>query len=124
MQINIRYADVNKPININCKCGVIIEHIRKCANLDPSLILDFCDKDGNVKLLRSNLTAYATSFLSAGEVFYLVGAQEDGKQYVYKLLATLTPEEGVIEVKPTKADKKDATKKPPPKPVSRAKKPK
>ncbi|EAY12387.1 hypothetical protein TVAG_246210 [Trichomonas vaginalis G3] len=123
MQINIRFNDQNKPININCKCGVILEHIRKCANLDSSLLLDLSDKDGNVKLLRPNLTTYATQFLSAGETYYLVSATEDPKQYTYKLLATLTPEEGTIDVKPTKPDKKDVAKKPPPKPASRAKKP-
>ena len=124
MQINIRFNEINKPININCKCGVIIEHIRKCANLDLNLLLDFCDKDGNVKLLRSNLTSYATSFLTAGETYFLVSGQEDGKQYTYKLLVNLLPEEGNIEVKPTKIDKRETVKKPPPKPASRAKKPK
>lgn len=122
MQVNIRFNDQNKPININCKCGVILEHIRKCGNIEQGLLLDLCDKDGNVKLLRPNLTAYATSYLSGGETYFLVNCIEDPKQYTYKLLATLTPEEGTIDVKPTKPDKKDTAKKAPPKPASRAKK--
>ena len=122
MQINIRFNDQNKPININCKCGVILEHIRKCANLDSTLLLDLCDKDGNVKLLRPNLTSYATSYLSAGETYFLVSATEDTKQYTYKLLVTLGPDEPPIEVKPTKPEKKDSSKKSAPKPASRAKK--
>lgn len=117
MQVNIRYGDTNKPININCKCGVIIEYIRKCANLDSSLILDLCDKDGNVKLLRQNLTTYATSYLSAGETYYLVSATEDTKQFVYQLMANLTSTEPTFDIKPTKVDKKETAKRAPPKPA-------
>lgn len=122
MQVNIRYADANKPINMNCKCGVIIEHIRRLGNYDAALILDICDKDGNVKLLRQNPTAYATSYLSAGETYYLVSATEEAKQFVYSVLATLTSEEPQIEVKPTKADKPTGSKRAPPKPPAKGRK--
>ena len=122
MQVNIRYAEVNKPINMNCKCGVILEHIRKLGNYDPALVLDVCDKDGNVKLLRQNPTGYATSCLSAGETYYLVSATEDGKQFVYQTLATLTAEEPQFEVKPTKADKPAPTKRAAPRPAAKARK--
>ena len=121
MIVHIRYADQTKPINTNCKNGVILEHIRTCAGIDNSVVIDFCDKDGNVKLLRSNPTAYATSYFQSGETYFLVSAQEELKQYTYKLLVTLKPEENQFDIKPTKLDKKDA-KKPPPKPSSRAKK--
>ena len=124
MQVNIRYADVNKPINMNCKCGVILEHIRKLGNYDAALVLDVCDKDGNVKLLRQNPTTYATSYLSAGETYYLVSATEDpaGKQFVYQNLATLTGEEPQFEVKPTKADKPAPAKRAAPRPAAKARK--
>ena len=108
MIVNIRFLDQSKPINTNCKCGVILEHIRSCGGLDPSLVLDLCDKDGNVKLLRTNLTNYATSYLQSGETYYLVSAQEETKQYVYTLQATLKSDEPQFEIKPTKLDKKEA----------------
>jgi hypothetical protein len=122
MQVSIRYADVNKPINMNCKCGVIIEHIRRLGNYDATLILDICDKDGNVKLLRQNPTSYATSYLTANETYYLVSGVEDSKQFTYSVLATLTAEEPQIEVKPTKADKPVVVKRAPPKPPAKPKK--
>lgn len=122
MQVNIRYADVNKPINMNCKSGVILEHIRKCAGLDGSLLLDLSDKDGNVRTLRANPTTYATSFLSANETYYLVSATEENKQFIYTLQATLTPDEPPFEIKPTKADKPNTTKRPPPKAPPRSRK--
>lgn len=124
MQINIRYADTTKPLNMNCKCGVILEHLRKCASIDPSVLLDLTDKDGNVKLLRQNPTTYATNVLSANETYYLVSAVEDQKQFIYTVLANLTPEEQQIDVKPTKADKPPPPKRPPAKvpPKGRAKK--
>lgn len=116
-----RYGDVTKILNTNCKCGVVIEHLRKAGNYDQSLVLDISDKDGNVKLLRNNVTAYANTMLAVGETYYLISAQEDGKQYTYTLLANMKPEENPIEVKPTKMDKV-IPKKPPPKAQSRAKK--
>jgi hypothetical protein len=122
MLVTIRYADQSKLINLSCKCGVILEHIRKCGNLDANLALDLSDKDGNVRLLRQNLTAYANSFLTSGETYFLVSAQEESKQYVYTLLVTLKPDEPVFEIKPTKVDKKENKRpakpqaKPPPKP--------
>jgi hypothetical protein len=124
MLVTIRYAAESKLINLNCKCGVILEHIRKCGNFDAALALDLSDKDGNVRLLRQNLAAYANSFLTSGETYYLVSAQEEAKQYVYTLLVTLKPEEPVFELKPTKVDKKETKRpaKPPPKPPAKGKK--
>jgi hypothetical protein len=107
---------------MNCKCGVIIEHIRRLGNYETSLILDVCDKDGNVKLLRQNPTTYATSYLSSGETYYLVSGIEEAKQFVYQVQAALTAEEPQIEVKPTKADKPVIPKRAPPKPPPKAKK--
>jgi hypothetical protein len=124
MMVTIRYADQSKLINLNCKSGVILEHIRKCGNFDPALIIDLSDKDGNVRLMRQNLAVYANSFLTSGETYYLVSAQEEAKQYVYALLATLKPEEPPFEIKPTRIDKKEPKRaaKPPPKPPSKPKK--
>ena len=93
MQINIRYGDVTKPLNMNCKAGVILEHLRKCAGIESNVILDLSDKDGNVKLLRQNPTSYATTLLSANDTYYLVSAVEDQKQFIYTVLANLTPQE-------------------------------
>ena len=115
MQINIRYGDITKPLNMNCKCGVILEHIRKCADIDPNVLLDLTDKDGNVKLLRQNPTAYATTILSANQTYYLVSAIEEQQQFIYTLLVTLAPGEPQIDVKPTKADKPPPPKRPAPK---------
>ena len=122
MQVNVRYADVTKPINMNCKCGVIIEHIRRLGGYDATLILDVCDKDGNVKLLRQNPTTYATSCLQSGETYFLVSGTEDGKQFSYQVLANLTSEEPQIEVKPTKVDKPAPNRRAPPKPPAKGKK--
>jgi hypothetical protein len=122
MQVNIRFQETSKPINMNCKCGVIIEHIRGLGSYDAALILDLSDKDGNVRMLRQNPTLYATQYLTAGETYYLVSGTEDGKQFVYQILATLSPDEGTIDVKPTKVDKPVAPKKAPPKPPPKPKK--
>jgi hypothetical protein len=122
MQVNIRYGDVNKPINMNCKCAVILEHMRRLGGYDATLILDICDKDGNVKLLRQNPTTYATSYLVAGETYYLVGATEEPKQFVYEVLATLTSDEPQIDVKPTKADKPSQPRRAPQKAAAKPKK--
>jgi hypothetical protein len=122
MQVNVRYADVSKPINMNCKCAVILEHIRRLGNYDAALVLDVCDKDGNVKLLRQNPVMYATTYLSAGETYYLVSATEEGKQFTYQVLATLSQEEPQIDVKPTKVDKPPVPKRAAPKPTAKAKK--
>jgi hypothetical protein len=122
MQVNVRYADVTKPINMNCKCAVILEHIKRLGNYDAALVLDICDKDGNVKLLRQNPVMYATTYLSANETYYLVSATEDGKQFTYQVLAALTPDEPQIDVKPTKADKPPPPKRAPPKPAAKPKK--
>jgi hypothetical protein len=124
MMVTIRYADQSKILNLNCKSGVILEHIRKCGNFDSGLVLDLSDKDGNVRLMRQNLAVYANSFLSAGETYYLVSAQEETKQYVYALLATLKPEEPPFEIKPTKIDKKEPKRaaKPAAKPAPKPKK--
>jgi hypothetical protein len=122
MQVNIRYADVNKPINMNCKCAVILEHMRRLGNYDTALILDLCDKDGTVKLLRQNPTSYATSYLVAGETYYLVSATEEPKQFVYQILATFLPDEPQIDVKPTKADKPSQPRRAPQKATAKPKK--
>lgn len=122
MQINIRFAEVNRPVNMNCKCGVIIESIRRLGSYDATLVLDVCDKDGNVKLLRQNLTSYATSYLSAGETYFLVSATADGARFTYQNLAKLGPDEPVFEVKPTKADKPAPPKRAPAKPAARGRK--
>lgn len=114
MLITVRYGDVSKPINSNCKCGVILEHLRKVANIGPTVVLDLCDKDGVVKGLRPNPITYANTMLASGEKYFLVSAVDDGKQYNYQILANLTAEEGKIEVKPTKVDKKETIKKNPP----------
>lgn len=121
MIVTIRFGDQSKPINTNCKNGVILEHIRSCAGVDNSVIVDLCDKDGNVKLLRSNPTAYATSYLQSGETYFFVSAQEEAKQYVYSLLVNLKPDENAFDIKPTKLDKKES-KKPPSKQSSKGKK--
>lgn len=121
MIVTVRFGDQSKPINTNCKNGVILEHIRACAGVDSSIIVDLCDKDGNVKLLRSNPTAYATSYLQSGETYFFVSAQEETKQYTYTLLVNLKPDEPQFDIKPTKLDKKDS-KKPPPKQSLKAKK--
>jgi hypothetical protein len=105
MQVTIRYSDVSKPINMNCKCAVIMEHIRKLGNYESGLLLDLCDRDGNVKLLRQNPVAYTTTCLTAGDTYYLVSAIAKGKQYTYQVLATMLQNEQEIEVKPTKAEK-------------------
>jgi hypothetical protein len=122
MTVTIRYAEVPKLINMNCKCGVILEHIRRLGNYEAAVILDVCDKDGNVKLLRQNPTISATSYLSAGATYWLVSATEDAKMFNYQLLATLTPEEPQIEPKPTKADKPPPPKRTSPKPPAKPKK--
>lgn len=115
MQINVRYGNVTKPLNMNCKAGVILEHIRKCAGIDPNVLLDLSDKDGNVKLLRQNPTTYATTLLSANDTYFLVSAVEEQKQFIYTLLVELAPEEPAIVVKPTVADKPPPPKRPQPK---------
>lgn len=115
MQVNIRYGDITKPLNMNCKAGVILEHIRKCAGIDPNVLLDLTDKDGNVKLLRQNPTTYATTLLSANDTYFLVSAVEEDKQFIYTLLVNLNPGEPSINVKPTQADKPPPPKRPQPK---------
>jgi hypothetical protein len=50
-------------MNLNCKCGVILKHIRKFTNLDVRPVLDLSDEDGNVALFPQSLAAYANSFL-------------------------------------------------------------
>jgi hypothetical protein len=124
MLVTIRYGDQTKAINLNCKSGVILEYIRKCGNYDSGLALDLSDKDGNVRLLRQNCPVYANSYLTPGETYFLVSAQEEAKQYVYTLLVNLKPEEPPFEVKPTKIDKKETKRpaKPPPKPPAKPKK--
>jgi hypothetical protein len=122
MQVNIRYSDVNKPINMNCKCAVILEYIRKLGNYDPGLLLDACDKDGNVRLLRQNPLAYATTCFTVGETYYLVSAAEEGKQFVYQMLTIRGEDEPEIEVKPTKIEKQPVTKRGSAKPTPKAKK--
>jgi hypothetical protein len=103
MLAKIRYGDHTRTVNLNCKCGVILEHIRKCGNYESGLVLDLSDKDGNVRLLRQNNSLYANSFLTAGETYFLVSAHEDPKQSVYALLVKLTQEETAFDLKPTKA---------------------
>jgi hypothetical protein len=124
MLVTIRFAEESKLLNLACKCGVILEHIRKCGGLEPSLALDLSDKDGNVRLLRQNLTCEANTFLTSGETYFLVSAEEEPKQYTYTLLAKLRPEEPVFEIKPTKIDRKETKRPPkaPPKPPPKAKK--
>ena len=122
MLITVRYGDVSKPINTNCKCGVILEHLRRAANLGATVVLDLCDKDGNVKGLRPNPITYANTMLTSGEKYFLCSATDDGKQYNYQVLANLTAEEGKIEVKPTKLDKKEPVKRQSTKPSAKAKK--
>lgn len=122
MEVKIRFNDTCKHINLNCKNGVILEHVRALAELDPNVILDLCDKDGNVKLLRQNPTAYATTGLAPNETYYLVSAVEENKFFQYTLIANLNKDEVPFEIKPTKADKATIPKKLPQKAPARNRK--
>ena len=116
MQINVRYGDETKPLNMNCKSGVIIAHLRRCAGIENDVVLDLCDKEGNVKLLRQDPTVYANTLLSANETYFLVSAADNKEENVcnYTNLANMKEEEPPLEIKPTEIIKPPPRRMPPP----------
>lgn len=106
----VRIGLTSVPINLNCRNGVLIEHLRSRGGLTSLQVLDLSDKEGNVKNLRSNPLVYASSTLQQNEVYFIVSALEDGKQTTFSLLAEFTEDETPFEVKSTKIDKGNTSK--------------
>lgn len=114
MQADIRFNQTSKPVNLDCRCGVILEYIRKLAEIDRSYRLDVCDKDGNVRRLNESLTSYASNLLESGETYFLVNVIDDSKDpniASYALLVELGRDEPKIEPKAVKPEKREPYKK-------------
>lgn len=113
MIASVRVGDQCKMINTNCKSGVVLEYLKKCAGLDSSALVDLCDKDGNVRSMLVNPFKYASTCLKTGETYYLVKAEKKDSQLVYTLMCNLKSDEPSFEIRALSIDKSMSTSKKP-----------